>query len=94
MDRHLCEVIEGVGWNESHLGRSNLAKKTNNLFGIKCGDGWSGERFGTWRKYSSRFESVEDFCKYIIKYYSYLIGKPLNKWVLRGYKSTPYKFSK
>ena len=86
------EVIERIGWNESHLGQSPLALRSNNLFGIKCGDGWKGERLGTWRKYSSRFESVEDFCKYIHFYYPHLIGKPLSEWVIRGYKSTPYKF--
>ena len=86
------EVIRGIGWSESHLGTSPLALRSNNLFGIKCGDNWKGERCGAWRKYASRFESVEDFCKYINFYYPHLIGKPLGKWIIRGYKSKPYKF--
>lgn len=86
------EVIYGIGWNESHMGQSPLALRSNNLFGIKCGDGWSGERCGEFRKYGSHFESVEDFCKYISFYYPHLIGKPVGEWVIWGYKSTPYKF--
>jgi len=86
------EVIFGVGWNESHLGASPLARKSNNLFGIKCGDGWKGERCGKYRAYSSKLESIEDFCKYIHKYYFHLIGKPLNQWYIKGYAAKPYKF--
>jgi hypothetical protein len=87
------EVIEGISWNESHFGASTLAKRTNNLFGIKCGDGWKGQRSGTWRKYGCANESVADFCEYIKKYYSHLIGKPLNRWVIKGYAEKPYKFT-
>ena len=86
------QVIEGIGWNESHWGASPLAQKNNNLFGIKCGDGWKGQRLGTWRKYGSANESVADFCEYIKKYYSHLIGRPLNRWVIKGYAEKPYKF--
>ena len=86
------EVIEGVSWNESHWGQSPLAKRTNNLYGIKCGDGWAGERSGTWRKYGSRNESVADFCSYIIKHYPFLIGRPLSQWTIKGYAEKPYKF--
>lgn len=86
------EVIWGIGWNESHWGQSPLAKRSNNLFGIKCGDGWNGKRCGTYRAYGSHFESVEDFCCYIHKYYSHLIGKPLGRWYIKGYAAKPYKF--
>ena len=86
------QVIEGVSWNESHWGQSPLAKRTNNLYGIKCGDGWKGERSRTWRKYGSRNESVADFCQYIIKHYPFLIGKPLSQWTIKGYAEKPYKF--
>lgn len=87
------EVILGIGWNESHLGHSHLARKSNNLFGIKCGDGWKGKRCGKYRAYDSHCESIEDFCRYIHKYYSHLIGKPLGKWYIKGYAENPYKFS-
>ena len=72
--------------------KSKLAKRTNNLYGIKCGDGWKGERSRTWRKYGSRNESVADFCQYIIKHYPFLIGKPLSQWTIKGYAEKPYKF--
>ena len=86
------EVIEGISWNESHWGQSPLARRTNNLYGIKCGDGWKGQRAGTWRKYGDRNESVADFCQYIKKYYSHLIGRPLSQWTIKGYAEKPYKF--
>lgn len=86
------EVIYKVGINESGWGKSPLAKQSNNLFGIKCGDGWTGERAGKYRKYPSRYESVEDFCKYMVKYYSFHIGKPYKLWKLRGYAENVYHF--
>jgi hypothetical protein len=86
------EVIEGIAWNESHWGQSALAQKSNNLFGIKCGDNWQGERCGKYRKYGDRNESVADFCEYIKKYYSHLIGKPLSQWRIKGYAVKTYTF--
>ena len=45
---------------ESRGGRSPLAKKTNNHFGISCGDNWHGQRYYSnrcWRKYKTVGES-------------------------------------
>lgn len=86
------EVIRGIGWNESHLGESSLARRSNNLFGIKCGDGWKGKRCGEYRAYDSKRESVLDFCRFITHHYFHLIGKPLNQWRIKGYAEKPYKF--
>jgi flagellum-specific peptidoglycan hydrolase FlgJ len=85
------EVIFHVGWNESHLGQSPLALRSNNCFGIKAYD-WNGDTCGKWRKYDSKFASVDDFCKFIVKHYPQMIGRPLEGWTLKGYKSKPYKF--
>ena len=71
--------------HESNYGRSGLAVKSNNLFGIKAGSSWVG-RFDTWptyeviggkevqvqakfRKYSSWTESVRDWAELIMRRY-------------------------
>jgi len=86
------EVIWGVGWNESHFGESVVAKRCNNMFGIKIGDNWNGKTSEKYRAYDSRYDSVLDFCEYIKYYYPHLIGKPLTKWYIKGYAEKPYKF--
>lgn len=42
---------------ESGYGRSTLAKKANNFFGIKCGGNWSGKRY---RKGSSCYRAYSN----------------------------------
>ncbi len=71
--------------HESNYGRSGLAVKSNNLFGIKAGTGYVG-KFDTWptseyiggkevtvqarfRKYDSWEESIRDWSNLIIKRY-------------------------
>jgi flagellum-specific peptidoglycan hydrolase FlgJ len=61
------------------------------MFGIKAYD-WNGDTCGKWRKYDSKFESVDDFCQFLTRHYPKLIGEPVDRWTLKGYKTTSYKF--
>jgi flagellum-specific peptidoglycan hydrolase FlgJ len=73
-----AEVIYFVGWHESHMGESPLAKRTNNMFGIRKNHSWA--------RYDSKHQSVEDFCKFLLKHYPNQIGQPAHTWVLWGYR--------
>lgn len=59
-------VILGQAIYESMLGRSNLAKKANNWFGIK-GSGTAGTYNGTWAAYSSPADSFAAYGKLMTK---------------------------
>jgi len=81
---------------ESGAGRSNLAKKANNYFGIRCGDNWNGKRYksssGCWRSYKNREESFLDYACFLSDNYGEAIDKPSSFWVknLKGYGSSGY----
>lgn len=63
-----ASIILAQGILESGAGRGNLAKKSNNHFGIKCHTGWEGEKVyhdddaaqECFRKYSDPAESYRD----------------------------------
>lgn len=91
-------IIVGVATHETSLGTTGIGtpEKSNNLFGIKKGDGWTGDWYspnGTtkWRSYCTRQESVLDFCKFVNKHYPHLIGKPIERWQLWGYGPAKYE---
>ena len=68
---------------ESRGGRSPLAKKTNNHFGISCGDNWNGQRYYSnrcWRKYKTVGESWVDHACYLQHYYPKLCFESWDKW--------------
>jgi flagellum-specific peptidoglycan hydrolase FlgJ len=81
---------------ESAGGKSNIAKKANNHFGIRCGDNWNGERYksrsGCWRKYSSALDSYIDHAAYLQHYYPNACGKDWQHWVkyCKGYGGANY----
>jgi len=56
---------------ESGYGRSELAKKANNHFGIKCGSGWTGKTYklrsknACFRAYSSAEESFRQHSDFL-----------------------------
>lgn len=68
-----ASITLAQGLLESNAGRSTLATKANNHFGIKCGGSWTGpyvlrnddapnEKF---RKYNNASESYEDHSKFL-----------------------------
>ena len=68
---------------ESRGGRSPLAKKTNNHFGISCGDNWHGQRYYSnrcWRKCKTVGESWVDHACYLQHYYPELCFQSWDKW--------------
>jgi LysM repeat protein len=68
-----ASITLAQGIFESGAGRSELALKGNNHFGIKC-NGWSGrriyhdddERGECFRSYDNAFESYEDHSKFLV----------------------------
>jgi hypothetical protein len=90
------EVIYGVAFNESALGKSNIALNSNNWFGIRypnCGkDGryYQTSGNGMFCRFESVEEAVEKFCIFVCKHYYRLPGKPHNVWSLPGYGSKKY----
>jgi len=74
---------------ESGAGRSPLARKTNNHFGISCGDNWLGEEYHSnrcWRKYKNVGLSFVDHACYLQNNYPDLCFKEWDKWDrLEGY---------
>lgn len=68
-----ASITLAQGLFESGAGRSVLARKANNHFGIKC-HGWTGqksyhdddERNECFRAYDSAFESYEDHSKFLV----------------------------
>ena len=59
-------VTLGQAIYESGLGKSNIANKANNWFGMK-GSGTAGQYNGTWAKYNSVYDSFEAYGKLLSK---------------------------
>ena len=87
---------------ESDYGRSRLARKANNHFGIKCHNGWKGERIyhnddrrnECFRKYSEVRESYMDHSDFLMdgSRYSFLFSlrqDDYNAWA-KGLKKAGY----
>lgn len=103
MQRHHipASITLAQGLFESGAGRSELAVKGNNHFGIKC-NGWSGrrtyhdddERNECFRAYDSAFESYEDHSRFLTgsKRYSSLFNLKVTdyKGWARGLKAAGY----
>lgn len=70
-----ASITLAQGILESGAGQSELAKKSNNHFGIKCHDDWKGERVyhdddqkqECFRKYSKPELSYEDHSQFLMK---------------------------
>ena len=68
-----ASITLAQGIFESGAGRSELAVRGNNHFGIKCGSGWNGRRLyhdddemgECFRSYNSAYESYEDHSKFL-----------------------------
>ena len=68
-----ASITIAQGLFESGAGQSNLAKMSNNHFGIKCGGDWTGESITydddskgeCFRKYATVLESYEDHSKFL-----------------------------
>jgi flagellum-specific peptidoglycan hydrolase FlgJ len=68
-----ASITLAQGMLESGNGRSELAQKSNNHFGIKCHNNWSGERVyhdddakgECFRKYSHPFQSYRDHSDFL-----------------------------
>lgn len=106
MQRHRipASITLAQGLLESAAGRSELATKANNHFGIKVGVGWTGpwvvksddrpdDRF---RKYNSVAESYEDHSQFLLKprYQSLFQLSPTDyKGWARGLKACGYATS-
>lgn len=50
---------------ESGWGKSNVAQKSNNHFGIKADSSWHGPKFGMYRKYNTVQESFDNHAKFL-----------------------------
>ncbi len=95
-EMHLYKIPASItlaqGLLESNNGRSELAAKSNNHFGIKCHKGWRGERVyhnddrrgECFRKYTYVETSFEDHSKFLTSRNRY---KPLFKLRERDYKA-------
>ena len=59
-------VTLGQAIYESGLGKSNIANKANNWFGMK-GSGTAGQYNGTWAKYNSVYDSFDAYGKLLTK---------------------------
>ena len=73
---------------ESGAGRSNIAKRTLNFFGLKCGDNWKGDYYSTssgcYRSYSSIEESFLDYACFLSDNYSGAVSKNWRHWARYG----------
>lgn len=69
---------------ESDLGRSDVALRTNNLFGIKSGKNY--------RQYESVLESIIDHSRFLSHYYPLALGKNWQHWTTwcKGYGGAGY----
>lgn len=85
-----ASITLAQGLLESGAGRSNLCRKANNHFGIKCGPGWTGPYFvqdddfenERFRAYKNARESYID--------HSIFLQKPRYAFLF-NYKTTDYK---
>lgn len=83
---------------ESGGGRSDIAKRSNNLFGMKYYKGlYSGDYYtstsGTkWRKYNNFEDSFKDHAFFLHKFYLHAVGKDWTYWVknCKGYGANKY----
>ena len=70
-----ASIILAQGLLESGAGQSNLTKRSNNHFGIKCHRGWTGERVyakddtpnDCFRKYRRAEDSFEDHAQFLVQ---------------------------
>ncbi|MBP5306935.1 MAG: glucosaminidase domain-containing protein [Paludibacteraceae bacterium] len=106
IEKYKKEAIEGMdrfgvpasitlaqGLLESGAGRSELTKKSNNHFGIKCGRNWTGdkvyydddEKHECFRKYASALESYEDHCLFLKRNPRYASLFQLSKTDYKGW---------
>ena len=71
-----ASIILAQGILESGAGRGELAKSSNNHFGIKCHVGWTGESVECFRKYNNPSESFKDHALFLTgrSRYSKLFG--------------------
>jgi len=83
---------------ESGGGLSDIAKKSNNLFGMKyfkelySGDYYTSSSGTKWRKYDNFKDSFKDHAYFLHKYYLHAIGKDWKYWVnnCKGYGTNNY----
>ena len=91
---------------ESGGGRSNIAKRAKNHFGIKCGDNWTGQTYevfkkdssgqaillACWRSYSNVGDSYLDHACFLSDYYGNAAGQNWRFWVrnCQGYGGPGY----
>ncbi len=69
-----ASITLAQGLLESGAGRSELTRNSNNHFGIKCNNGWTGPRTyhdddrrnDCFRVYDSAYESYEDHSKFLV----------------------------
>lgn len=102
---YLCELKYGVpasiqlaqAIQESGAGRSNIAKNSNNHFGIKYykraynGKYYSDRSGIKWRAYDSVIESYIDHAKFLNQHYNKACFKPAEYWSkLNGYGEHNY----
>jgi len=76
-----ASITLAQGLLESGAGLSELARSSNNHFGIKCHSDWKGERvyrrddnpYDCFRKYKSVEESYEDHSEFLLKHQRYSV---------------------
>ena len=76
-----ASITLAQGVLESGAGGSELTKKSNNHFGIKCHQDWTGERVywkddipnDCFRKYKTVEDSYEDHAKFLLQYSRYAV---------------------
>ena len=97
-----ASIIMAQACLESNNGNSELAKKANNHFGIKCNNGWTGEGYlydddeknECFRRYGSAEDSFKDHSEFLKngKRYAFLFSYSKTDYVswARGLKQAGY----
>ena len=97
-----ASITLAQGLLESRAGLSDLTRRSNNHFGIKCHNGWTGRttyqdddaRNDCFRVYNSAYESYEDHSRFLVngrRYSSLFQLKPTDyKGWARGLKAAGY----